>query len=210
MHFRVFFLTLRLTSFLFACEYLISFKDCLSSSFQVVLFIAGVVERASKELSRRFTSFTSRSRKVSKHEKLEEHSLLTVSNIWNNTSSKTNKNTHKIHACFPALFAETHRLLAFLLFCWKLKRFKSPASKMLTPEWNQNNQQTTVRKVLFMIWHFLSVVCCIVLTADQKGAFTLLIASLRVSRFVLFLFLVRSWLKTNECFLPGSTLFTFH
>lgn len=81
--------------FLFACEYLISFKDYLCSSFQEVLFIAGVVERASKELSRRFTSFTSRSRKVSKHEKLEEHSFLTVSNIWNNSSSKTNKNTHK-------------------------------------------------------------------------------------------------------------------
>ena len=36
-----------------------------------VLLIAGVVERASKELSRRFTSFTQRSRRNNKHEKLE-------------------------------------------------------------------------------------------------------------------------------------------
>ena len=188
-----------------------SLKNYLCSSYQVVLFIAGVVERASKELSRRFTSFTSRSRKVSKHEKLEEHSLLTVSNIWNNPSSKNNKNTHKQTssytsvACFLALFIETHRSLASLLFCWK--RFKSPVKKMLTPEWNQNNQQITVRKILFMIRQFLSVV--LVYGADQKGAFTLLIASLRVSRFVL-LFLASSWLKMNEWFLLECTLFTFH
>lgn len=32
----------------------------------------GVVERASKELSRRFTSFAARTRRGSKHEKLED------------------------------------------------------------------------------------------------------------------------------------------
>ena len=105
-----------------------SSKDYLYSSFQVGLFISGVVERASKELSRRFTSFTSRSRKVSKHEKLEEHSFLTVSNIWNNTS-KTNKNTHRQRepyytsiACLQH-FSQTDTHTASLLFI--LKSFKS-------------------------------------------------------------------------------------
>ena len=36
------------------------------------LSFAGVVERASKELSRRFTSFAARTRRGSKHEKLED------------------------------------------------------------------------------------------------------------------------------------------
>ena len=34
--------------------------------------LSGVVERASKELSRRFTSFAARTRRGSKHEKLED------------------------------------------------------------------------------------------------------------------------------------------
>ena len=34
--------------------------------------MSGVVERASKELSRRFTSFAARTRRGSKHEKLED------------------------------------------------------------------------------------------------------------------------------------------
>ena len=146
------------------CEYHFSFKDYPFSSFQVVLFISGVVERASKELSRRFTSFTSRSRKVSKHEKLEEHSLLTVSNIWNNTS-KTNKNTHRTQtepfftsiACFQHFSQrQTHPLLYFLF--WKVLR---AASDMLTPKLNQNSQQITVRNVLLHDLAFsLLVVWC--------------------------------------------------
>ena len=126
-----------------------SSKDYLYSSFQVGLFISGVVERASKELSRRFTSFTSRSRKVSKHEKLEEHSLLTVSNIWNNTS-KTNKNTHRqSHTTHRSHASSTFRKqtqtqLLYFLF-WKVLR---AASEMLTPKMNQNGQQITVRNLL--------------------------------------------------------------
>ena len=40
--------------------------------------IAGVVERASKELSRRFTSFAARTRRTPKHEKLEDITENTV------------------------------------------------------------------------------------------------------------------------------------
>ena len=159
------------------CEYHFSFKDYPFSSFQVVLFISGVVERASKELSRRFTSFTSRSRKVSKHEKLEEHSLLTVSNIWNNTS-KTNKNTHRTQtepfftsiACFQH-FSQIHPLLYFLF--GKVLR---AASDMLTPQLNQNSQQITVRNVLLHDLAFsLLVVWCKLVGLIKKGALTILL-----------------------------------
>ena len=50
-------------------------KDVCISEF---LRFSGVVERASKELSRRFTSFAARTRRTPKHEKLEDITENTV------------------------------------------------------------------------------------------------------------------------------------
>ena len=100
------------------------------------------------------------------------------------TKTPTNRDIQHINRMFPITFRR-NTPLASLLFCWK--RFMSSASKMLTPELNQNNQQTTtVRKVIFMIWHFLltlKVVWCMVLIRKEHSLFWLFLYVFRVLSF---------------------------
>ena len=54
------------------------FNLCMQNIGSQIHPFSGVVERASKELSRRFTSFAARTRRTAKHEKLEDITENTV------------------------------------------------------------------------------------------------------------------------------------